>query len=174
MRFAHLPVFVFLFLLSGASTFAQSAPSAVPGANAVIRGTYGDWQMRCENVQGTVGEQCALVQSVIAKDRANTGLMVIAGKFGAEKVQMLRVITPLGVLLPAGLGLHIDGENIGATDFVHCVPNGCIAEAKLDDALVKKLKSGKTANFQIFLTREDGIGIPVSLNGFATGFDLLK
>ena len=33
--------------------------------------------------------------------------------------------------------------------------------------------SGKTATFVIFQTPEEGIGIPISLNGFGPGFDAL-
>jgi invasion protein IalB len=35
------------------------------------------------------------------------------------------------------------------------------------------LRGGETALFIIFKTPEEGIGIPVSLNGFGEGFDQL-
>jgi len=35
------------------------------------------------------------------------------------------------------------------------------------------LRSGQTATFTIFQTPEEGIGFPVSLKGFAEGFDKL-
>jgi invasion protein IalB len=43
----------------------------------------------------------------------------------------------------------------------------------MDDNLISQLKTGKTATFIVFQTPEEGIGIPVSLNGFAPGFDSL-
>ena len=43
-----------------------------------------------------------------------------------------------------------------------------------DDTLVGKFKNGKTAMFVIFQSEEAGIGIPVSLNGFAQAIDALK
>jgi invasion protein IalB len=54
--------------------------------------------------------------------------------------------------------------------FVRCLPNGCVAEVVLDDTLVGKLQGGKSAIFVVFRTPEEGVGIPVSLNGFADGF----
>ncbi|WP_395759965.1 invasion associated locus B family protein, partial [Candidatus Raskinella chloraquaticus] len=63
---------------------------------------------------------------------------------------------------------------VGATDFVRCLPNGCVAEARLTDELLGKLKAGKAATFIIFQTPEEGVGVPVSLEGFATGYDALK
>ena len=48
----------------------------------------------------------------------------------------MRVVAPLGVLLPSGLGLKIDHADIGRAGFVRCLPNGCIAEVVMDDALI--------------------------------------
>jgi invasion protein IalB len=79
-------------------------------------------------------------------------------------------VAPLGVLLPSGLGLKIDQADIGRAGFVRCLPNGCIAEVVMDDALIKKLTTGKTATFIIFQTPEEGIGFPMSLNGFVEGY----
>jgi invasion protein IalB len=78
------------------------------------------------------------------------------------------------VLLPAGLGLRIDNAEIGRAGFVRCLPDGCVAEVVMDDNLVSKMRTGKSAVFIIFQTPEEGIGIPVSLNGFGPGLDTLK
>src|SRR5581483_12340743 len=114
-------------------------------------------------------EQCALIQSVVAEDRSNAGLTVIVLKTADQKNKLMRVVAPLGVLLPSGLGLKIDNADIGRAGFVRCLPNGCIAEVVMDDNLVKKLQTGKTATFIIFQTPEEGIGFPLSLAGFAEG-----
>ena len=47
------------------------------------------------------------------------------------------------------------------------------AEVILEDQLLASLRSGTTATFIIFQTPEEGIGIPISLNGFGPGFDSL-
>jgi invasion protein IalB len=59
---------------------------------------------------------------------------------------------------------------MGRVAFVRCLPNGCVAEVVMDDALIKQLSDGGTAIFVVFKTPEEGIGIPVSLNGFKDGF----
>ena len=87
-----------------------------------------------------------------------------------QQARLLRVLAPLGVLLPNGLGLNIDGTDMGRVAFVRCLPNGCVAEVVMDDALLKQLSDGSTAIFVVFKTPEEGIGIPVSLNGFKDGF----
>ena len=142
-------------------------------AQGVIKSVHGDWQIRCDNPPGAQGEQCALIQSVTAEDRPNVGLSVIVLKTADQKTRLLRVLAPLGVLLPSGLGLKIDQTDIGRAGFVRCLPNGCVAEVVMDDNLMRQLRTGQNATFIIFQTPEEGIGIPVSLKGFGEGYDKL-
>ncbi|MBB3809504.1 invasion associated locus B family protein [Pseudochelatococcus contaminans] len=147
-----------------------AAPAAAQG---VVRATHGEWQMRCETPPGASAEQCALVQNVAAEDRPNITLLVIVLKTADNKSRLLRVVAPLGVLLPAGLGLKIDQTDVGRAGFVRCLNTGCIAEVVMDDTLLDRLKQGQTATFIVFQTPEEGIGIPVTLDGFSPGFDAL-
>jgi invasion protein IalB len=157
--------------------FAAAAAIAVAAAPArtqgVVRSVHGDWQIRCDTPPGAQTEQCALIQSVTAEDRINVGLTVIVLKTADQKSRLMRVLAPLGVLLPSGLGLKIDQADIGRAGFVRCLPNGCIAEVIMDEKLIGQLRGGQIATFIIFQTPEEGIGIPVSLNGFGQGFDKL-
>jgi invasion protein IalB len=142
-------------------------------AQGAVKSVHKDWQIRCDTPPGAKAEQCALIQSVTAEDRANVGLTVIVLKTADQKSRLMRVVAPLGVLLPSGLGLKIDQADIGRAGFVRCLPNGCIAEVVMDDELIKKLRSGKAATFIIFQTPEEGIGFPMSLAGFGEGYDKL-
>jgi invasion protein IalB len=148
----------------------MASPAAAQG---VVRSTHGDWQIRCDTPPGAKSEQCALIQSVTAEDRPNVGLTMIVLKTADQKTRLLRVLAPLGVLLPQGLGLKIDKNDIGRAGFVRCLPNGCVAEVVLDEKLVGQLKSGQQATFIIFQTPEQGIGIPMSLAGFSAAYDKL-
>jgi len=151
---------------------AAASPAQAQGA---VRSTHGDWQMRCEVPPGSKAEQCALVQNVAAEDRPNLTLLVIALKTADQKSRLLRVVAPLGVLLPSGLGLKIDDKDIGRAGFVRCLPppSGCVAEVVMDDTLLGQLKGGKSAVFIVFQTPEEGVGIPVSLDGFGPGMEAL-
>jgi invasion protein IalB len=152
---------------------AIALPSSGAQAQGVVRSTHGDWQMRCETPAGAKAEQCALVQNVAAEDRPNVTLLVIVLKTADAKSRLLRVVAPLGVLLPAGLGLKIDQADVGRAGFVRCLTTGCVAEVVMEDTLLGQLKAGKQATFIVFQTPEEGVGIPVSLEGFGAGFDTL-
>jgi invasion protein IalB len=160
-----------LALALAAGPTAAFYPAAAQGT---AKATHGDWQLRCDTPPGAQKEQCALVQNVTAEDRPNVGLTAIVLKTADNQSRLMRILAPLGVLLPAGLGLKIDNVDVGRAGFVRCLPNGCVAEVVIDDTLLGKLKTGKLATFIIFQTPEEGIGIPVSLAGFGPGFDALK
>ena len=142
-------------------------------AQGAVKSVHGDWQIRCDTPPGAQAEQCALIQSVVAEDRSNAGLTVIVLKTADQKSKLMRVVAPLGVLLPSGLGLKLDNQDVGRAGFVRCLPNGCVAEVVMDDKLLGQLRSAKTATFIIFETPEEGIGFPLSLNGIGEGYDKL-
>ena len=154
--------------LVAAALAVTASPAAF--AQGVVKAQFGDWQMSCDTPPGASYEQCALIQNVTAEDQPNVGLSVIVLKTADKQARLLRVLAPLGVLLPNGLGLNIDGQDIGRVAFVRCLPNGCVAEVVLDDELIGKLSAGQSALFVVFRTPEEGVGIPVSLNGFGDGF----
>jgi invasion protein IalB len=156
-----------------AATVAALLAPGPAAAQGTVKSVHADWQVRCDTPPGAQAEQCALIQSVTAEDRPNVGLTVIVLKTADQKSRLLRVLAPLGVLLPSGLGLKIDAADIGKAGFTRCLPNGCVAEVLMDDNLIKQLSTGQSATFIIFQTPEEGIGIPMSLKGFADGYGRL-
>ena len=142
-------------------------------AQGDVKARYGDWDLRCDTPPGAQSQQCFIMQFVTAADRDNVGLSVIVMKTADQQARILRLLAPLGVLLPRGLGLRIDDTDMGTTGFIRCLPNGCLSEVLMDDVLIEALRSGERAMFIIFQTPEEGIGVPISLEGFGEGFDAL-
>ena len=176
-QWSHTIVCRFVIFLITCAT-AVLGPAGVVHAQKPIDGSilaqHGDWQVVCKPPPpGSRSKVCALVQSVTAEDRNNVGLTVYFQKF-SNGTRVLRVFAPLGVLLPPGLGLKIDGKDVGHAPFLRCHTFACYAQVVVQDDLVSKLSQGKTAIFIIFQTEEAGIGIPISLAGFAKGLAALK
>jgi len=142
-------------------------------AQTAVKGKVGAWETRCETPPGARQEQCAIVQSVVDADRPNITLVVIALKTADRKSRLLRVIAPLGVLLPTGIGLRIDSDDVGRMNFMRCQPNGCIAEVFLDDKLLGKIEGATKAALVLYQTMEEGIGVPLPLAGFKESFEAL-
>ncbi len=163
----HLAVLFALALggLLSLSTYAQAQSGSTS--------KHGAWSIICDVPPGASSEQCALMQNVVAEDRPEVGLSVVVLKTADNKARILRVLAPLGVILPNGLGLNVDGKDMGRASFVRCVSDGCFAEVILKDELLTTLQKGENATFIIFASPEEGIGIPVDLNGFGDGYQKL-
>jgi invasion protein IalB len=174
-----------------AGFLAAFTPQA--GAQGALKGNYNDWELRCEQPQGK-DEQCILYQNVADENDSNINVVVVVlriaegGTDGKPLVRkpVLRVIAPLGVLLPRGLGLRIESatekdaqgkpviKDIGSTGFVECVPSGCVAEVEIDDKLSLELRNGRAATFIIFDKPNEGRGLPLALQGIEKGMQQLK
>lgn len=153
---------------------AAATRPALAAEEGTVKGQHGDWQIVCKDPPpGAKGEVCALVQSVTAEDRNNVGLTVYFQKF-SNGTRVLRVFAPVGILLPPGLGLKIDEKDVGHAPFLRCQNFACYAQVVAEDALVERMKNGKTAVFVIFQSEEAGIGIPISLKGFPEALAALR
>jgi invasion protein IalB len=161
-------------ILAGAVFFAAMIFSApAPRAQGPIKDKHGDWETRCETPPGAAYEQCAIVLSVVDRERPNLTLVVIVLNTADRKARLMRVIAPLGVLLPPGIDLKIDDEDLGRLNYLQCLANGCVAQVAIDDKLLGKLKSGKTATFGVFQTPEQGVGVLAPLAGFKEAYEQL-
>ncbi len=157
-------------LLFAATRAFAAGPDAQGGA---VKDKHGDWATRCETPPGAAHEQCAVVLSVVDQDRPNLILVVIVLNTADRKARLMRVIAPLGVLLPPGVTLRIDNAEAGRLSFLQCLPNGCVAQLAMDESLVDKLKKGKTATLGVFQTPEEGVGVQAPLAGFKEAYEQL-
>ena len=152
---------------------AALGASGAAEAQGAVRAKHGDWETRCETPPGAAYEQCAVVMSVVDQERPNLTLVIIVLNTADRKARLMRVIAPLGVLLPAGVSLRIDDQDVGRLNFLQCLANGCIAQLALDQQLLDKLKAGKTMSLGIFQTPEQGVGVPAALTGFKEAYEQL-
>ncbi|EAU39655.1 hypothetical protein FP2506_13184 [Fulvimarina pelagi HTCC2506] len=135
---------------------------------------YDAWGIVCSTPAGAPREQCLMRQVVLPPDRQEIGFAVSILHLADGTGTILRARAPLGIILPNGLRLHIDDEFIGITPFLRCFDTGCVADVAMDEELIDKLSKGTEATFSFFQTPEQGIGIPVSLDGFTAAFAALK
>lgn len=149
------------------------APATPPPASSQAKTTFGAWTEVCGTADNSPDKKCVLMQSVVSQERPEMQISVAVSKAPGGKTGLLRVQAPLSVLLPNGLGLYIDGADIGNAYFARCFSDGCYAEVVLEEQLLGTLRKGTTATFTVFQTQEEGIGIPVDLKGFAEGYTAL-
>ncbi len=149
---------------------------APPQQTADIVAKHGDWTLTCEKKEvkqsdGSSKKPCAMVQSTQHAERKNVALTLILlkGEKDGKPNTMMRVMVPIGVFLPTGVALEIDGAAVGRVPFTRCLPQVCIAFAEASPPTLDKLKKGGKANFIIYEAPGLGMSLELSLKGFTAG-----
>lgn len=147
--------------------------SAGAQAKDVLKETHGDWEIRCIEGTGT----CAMSQVGKTGDGKRALLVTVQRLAGASAEDgtavpaAMTVQTPLGILLPYGVRLKIDSDQVVPLPLSRCVPAGCISQAPMLDEAVGKMKKGTKAVYGFFLDKE--VLVNVSLRGFTKAFNSL-
>jgi invasion protein IalB len=164
LRLTKLAAACVVLAFASAQAFAQSEVGS-----GQVKAVYGAWKLKCAQLAGAKQDKCALVQDLALEDQKNMFMTIIVLRaFDGDK-KLLRVVSPLAMLVPAGLGLKVDGADVGHVPFIKCYHFGCIAEVVVDDQLLAKFSTGQTASFIVFPTKDKGIGFPAPLAGFSEG-----
>lgn len=166
-RLAGFLVAAWLLAMGGSSSaFAQGQDE--------LRATHGDWEVRC--VSGT--DTCAMSQVGNTSDGKRALLVTVqrlrgvTAEDGSVVPAAITVQTPLGILLPYGVRMKIDNNQVVPVQLSRCVPAGCISNARMLDEAVGRMKKGSSAVFGFFLDRE--ILVNVSLRGFTKAYNSLS
>ena len=158
---------------------AGKKAQAAPGAETIA--THGAWQIQCTAMPAASGEQagkkaCGMVQLTRSEKNAKIVLSLIVqkSKQGDKEQTTMRVLVPIGVYLPTGVALEIDGAAIGRAPFVRCRPQICEAFADVSADSIAKMKKGTSANFIVYEAPGLGIPLKISLEGFSAALDNLS
>jgi invasion protein IalB len=148
------------------------------GPTATTLATHGDWKVQCEKIPegqappGTPSEQCGMVQTTAneKQPQAQLTIIIVKQKEKDKIVPAMRVMAPLGVFLPTGIALEIDGAAVGRVPYARCTRQVCYATATASPDMFEKMRKGTAANFIIY--QGPGLGMPmkISLNGFSAAF----
>ena len=109
--------------------------------------------MRGGRAQGQSAEaaqkQCGMVQTARSEKNAKVGLtlVIVKAKQNGKDVTMMRVMAPIGVFLPTGIALEVDGGAVGRVPFTRCLPQVCIAFAEASADTLDKMRKGTCRQF---------------------------
>jgi invasion protein IalB len=150
-----------------------SAPIA---ANAAERTKYGDWEVACVEP----GKNCAMAQ--IGNDSTGTPVLEMVIRKLAEPLEadgrtaiaVLDVITPLGVVLTAGLSVKIDKSKAESAPFQICTEQGCLVREPVDKGLIDRFRRGRVAQLRVVAANQGDVTADISLSGFTKAFAALK
>ncbi len=178
-----------ILALSTSTAFAQDTEASEPAAEEqaateeapkigqpYIKEETGDWKIRCARAPIGKDDPCDMFQ-LLNNDAGDpvAEIMIQTLNTPEEVAANLVVAAPLGVFLPTGVKISIDGREAGAFPFIVCNTRSCIARVTLKDADVQAFKAGNVAQLTMVPAENTRASITVeaSLTGFTAGFEKL-
>ena len=158
----------------------QATPKQAPPPKVDLIAENGKWKVQCETPPAPEGQkpvrQCGMVQNTQNEKNPKAALTLVLVKTEAagKSTINMRVIAPIGVFLPTGVALEIDGGAVGRVPFTRCMPQVCMAFAEASPETLAKLKKGKEANFIIYEAPGMGLPMKLSLEGFSASLAALE
>jgi invasion protein IalB len=118
---------------------------------------------------------CGMIQSAHDEKRPQLGITLYISRIkqGEKALTQMRILAPIGVWLPQGIGLDIDGQAVGSMPYSNCLPQVCLARAETSPETLDKFKKGTVANFFIYAGPGAGVPLKISLKGFGKALDAL-
>lgn len=150
----------------------QGQPGAPQPPKVEVISTRGSWKIQCEQApegQPDAKRSCGMVQVTTSdkNPKAFLNVIIVRSKQADQQRTEVRMLAPLGVFLPMGVALEIDGEAIGRVGYVRCMAQICMATGEIKPETLAKLKKGKAANFIIYEAPGMGLPMKLSLDGFS-------
>jgi invasion protein IalB len=152
-------------------TTTAPPPPAEPGLE--VR-QFQDWVVRCGQPAGGAAQACEMVQQRL-DEQGQTVLAIAVGKVPNTDDPGMLIILPLGIWLPPGVVLQVDGGEEVPARIERCERRGCQVELLLEPNVLTLLRSGREANVLFQIYDETGqpkvVGVPFSLLGFTAALN---
>jgi invasion protein IalB len=161
----------------------QNQPQ-VPPAETIAK--HGAWEVQCADVpkgkgedgkEQPAGKSCGMIQTVKLESNQNIAISVIVSKLkrGEQNSVLMRVMVPIGVYLPTGIPVEIDGTALpNRLVFTRCLPRVCEGFGEASPESLNKFLKGGMATFFLYDRPGNGYPMKVSLQGFAKALDELN
>jgi invasion protein IalB len=151
-------------------------PQGAPKVKTETIATHGAWAIQCSEIEAGAdqempqgGKQCGMTQA--AKNDKNEKLQIsvivnhLKGK--DREATFMRILAPIGVYLPNGIPVEIDGEALkNRMQFTRCMPRVCEAFGETSPDTLARFKKGSAAILYIYDRPGNGFPMKLSLEGF--------
>jgi len=147
---------------------AQQQPAAPTQPDEV----FDDWAKVCGDNPETNQKECFIFQNVTTQEGQRI-LHLTVLKFPGAPGPIMVVTVPLGVYLPPGLNMTIDGGNARPIEVQICTGNGCQAQVEMNDAVMQSFRAGIQGSMKMFDPEGREVNVPFSLKGFTAAYNSL-
>lgn len=152
-----------------AAVLSVGVAAAFMPATASAQGANQGWYKTCTKQEDN---DVCIVQNLVTAPTGQlltaVGLITVTGKVNRK---LMQVTVPTARLIQPGINLQVDGGQAQRLEYAICMPETCVAEALLTDAMVNSFKKGgelvlTSVNFQ-----RTPNPLKISLEGFTQAYD---
>jgi invasion protein IalB len=130
-----------------------------------------DWTKVCGKDERTKAEVCYTTRDFVTDKGQWIFAAAVYDAKDKRAQKTLRILTPLGFLVPPGIRITVDKGQPVAGRYATCLPHGCFAEANVKDDFVTALKKGTSLNVSARNQAGAVVTFAVPTEGFAKAFD---
>jgi invasion protein IalB len=154
---------------------AQGQGAAPPPAQTVA--THGAWAVQCTELPAEQGgKSCGMIQNAKSDKDERVALSVVVSRLkrDGKSTTFMRLLAPIGVYLPTGIPVEIDGAALpNRMQFTRCLPRMCEGFGEASPETLAKFKKGGAAIFYLYDRPGNGYPMKISLEGFGAALDTL-
>jgi len=172
-RVVPMPIKPQLRRAAWTALIAALGASGLVGAAPEHGQAFEDWTARCEKPAGAAVERCYIFQNLVLKETGERLLHMAVGHLAADGQTAAVVTLPLGISLPPGAAISVDGGEPVRFQVERCDASGCVGAIALEPDMLAALKRGREARITFHDGTRRPIAVPVSLMGFTAGFESL-
>jgi invasion protein IalB len=151
---------------------AAAAPAAPNGENASTPPP--SWSTGCVAEQRGGQLNCSVEQRAIV---TNTGQLVASVRINVPqdtKKPVMMIQVPLGLFVPAGITIDVNGTNAQKLDIQTCEAQGCYAGAPVPDAFLAAMLKEPKLNLTFQSLNKQSINLSLPLIGFPQAYAKIK
>lgn len=169
----NLGAVLLLSLVAGAA--AQDAPAASGGgASGGQQQQQDNWASRCVAPARQAPLECAIEQRLIMQNTSQL-IAAVTIRMPSDTGQPVMMIqAPLGLFLPAGVAIDVDGANKTTFELQTCDNNGCYAGSPLSDELLASMTRGQKLNISFQNLNKQPVTVTGTLVGFTAAFQRIR
>lgn len=155
-------------ILSAAVMSVGVAAAFMP-ATATAQGANQGWYKTCTKQEDN---DVCIVQNLVTAPTGQlltaVGLISVTGKVNRK---LMQVTVPTARLIQPGINLQVDGGQAQRLEYAICMPETCVAEALLTDAMVASFKKGGELVLTSVNYQRTPNPLKISLEGFTQAYD---
>lgn len=158
----------------------QSAPKAQQaqpqnGAPVIVQlrpePAQPDWTKVCGKDEKSKAEVCYTTRDFVTDKGQRMLAVAVYDITGKNAQKTLRILMPLGFLVPPGIRITVDKGQPVAGRYDACFPHGCFAVSEVKDNFIAAFKKGTVLNINARNQAGAVVTFAVPVDGFAKAFD---